>query len=279
MLRRCLAAFLLLAAPGFALADTLAAIEARGSIRLGVRADAIPFSFKDTLGEPAGYSVQLCRAVAVGIKDRLGLAELKVEYVEVTAEDRLPAVVEGRIDLLCEATTVTLGRRAVVDFSSPTFITGMGVLYRADGPSSFAGLQGKRIGARLHTTTEATLRRELERSGFTAEIVGIEAHQDGLAALAAAEIDAYFADRAILLFLQRTGEAGQGLVVSDLLLTHEPYALALKRGDTDFRLAVDTALSHIFRSEAIDRIYAASFGAIEPGEVLRSVFLLSAIPD
>ncbi len=284
MLSRCLALAAVLAlpvaaAPTMASADTLAAIEERGSIRLGVRTDAVAFSFTDQLGEPAGYTVQLCRAVAADLRQQLGLETLSVDYVEVTTEDRFDAIAEGRIDLLCGATTVTLTRRAVVDFSSPTFITGMGVLYRTDGPASFAELAGQTIGVRQGTTTADVLEDELTAAGLDATFRAVDSHQAGVAALKDGSIDAYFADRAILVFLALSDPEPATLRVGERLFSHEPYALAMPLGDTTFRLAVDSALSRIFRSEMIDRIYTASFGEIEPGDILRAVYLLSAIPD
>ena len=94
----CVVALLSLAAP--ALAATLDDIRQRGTIRIGVRQDARPFSYRNDLGEPAGYTVELCRAIAARLKAANDLPELKVEYVTVTAEDRFDAVKEGRIGRL-----------------------------------------------------------------------------------------------------------------------------------------------------------------------------------
>jgi polar amino acid transport system substrate-binding protein/glutamate/aspartate transport system substrate-binding protein len=324
MLARSLATLLLLALPAVAAADTLGGIKERGTIRLGVRADAIPFSFTDTLGERGGYTVQLCRAVSADLKKELGLAELKVEYVEVTTEDRFAALNDGRIDILCGATSVTLSRLDEVDFSSATFVTGMGVLYRNDGPTSFAELAGKKIGVRGGTTTEETLKRELDQAGLTVEIVSIDDHEAALEELAEGKIDAYFADRAILIYLlQASGKSdvltveivsiddheaaleelaegkidayfadrailiyllqasgkGDVLTVGERLYTIESYALALPLDDRDFRIAVDRALSRIYRSPMLDQIYTASFGDQQPGDILRALYVLGAIPD
>jgi polar amino acid transport system substrate-binding protein/glutamate/aspartate transport system substrate-binding protein len=279
MLARSLATLLLLALPAVAAADTLGGIKERGTIRLGVRADAIPFSFTDTLGERGGYTVQLCRAVSADLKKELGLAELKVEYVEVTTEDRFAALNDGRIDILCGATSVTLSRLDEVDFSSATFVTGMGVLYRNDGPTSFAELAGKKIGVRGGTTTEETLKRELDQAGLTVEIVSIDDHEAALEELAEGKIDAYFADRAILIYLLQASGKGDVLTVGERLYTIESYALALPLDDRDFRIAVDRALSRIYRSPMLDQIYTASFGDQQPGDILRALYVLGAIPD
>ena len=75
-------------------------------------------------------------------------------------------------------------------------------------------------------------------------------------------------------------DAGQKLLLADQYFTHEPYALALARGDSDFRLAVDGAISRIFRSDALDRLFRGSFGdAAKPSSILRTMFLMSTLPD
>ena len=93
-------------------------------------------------------------------------------------------------------------------------------------------------------------------------------------------ISAYFADRAILQYLFMKSPVAANLLLSDDYLTIEPYALALPRGDEDFRLAVDTALSHIYRSGEIVRIFTANFGAqAVPSTMLQSLYTITGLPD
>ena len=157
--------------PVSAAAQTLERVRDSGVLKIGYREDAAPHSYKNAIGQPAGYTVALCQAVATDIAAEVGLAELAVEYVPVGTEDRFSALQEGRIDLLCGATTATLARRALIDFSVPTFIDGAGVLLRADGPDRFAGLAGQNVGVRAATTTEAALRETLQRQGMEATVV------------------------------------------------------------------------------------------------------------
>jgi polar amino acid transport system substrate-binding protein len=51
------------------------------------------------------------------------------------------------------------------------------------------------------------------------------------------------------------------LVVLDRRFTQEPLAMALARGDEDFRLFVDRALSKVYRSPQLSAIYTKSFRA------------------
>ena len=74
---RLLTVFLLCSLPLFAGAQvpspTLERIAESGKFRIGYVPDAAPLSFKDSYGNPVGYSISLCRLIAVSIRDSLGL--------------------------------------------------------------------------------------------------------------------------------------------------------------------------------------------------------------
>ncbi len=274
-----LAGLALVAGAAAAEAGTLDRIRSDGAIRLAVRDDAPPFSAKGSGADPVGYSVDLCREVAAGIKRQLGLTKLEIRYVKVTAADRFEAIRDGHADLLCEATSETLSRRKLVDFSVPTFVSGAGLMIRDDSPRTFAGLAGHKIGVLGGTTTETALRNTLQGGGMKAEVVLVKSHPDGLAALKDGTVSAYFADRTILEYLLRGQPQGK-LLVADEYLTLEPYALALPHGDDAFRLAVDWALSELYRSHRIDAIFATTFGkGAKPSELMKALFVISALPE
>ena len=250
------------------------------TLRLAFRDDAPPFSFTDEAGVPAGFMIDLCRSVAKHIGEQLNINDLKVAYVLVTAENRFDAIVNGKADLLCEPTSETLARRERVDFSIPTFVDGASLLVGADGPSNFAALAGKKIGVLAGTTTEQSLRNTLASAGLVAEITPAKTHEEGLAMLDKGEIVAYFADRAILSYLASKSSDPSKLRLADNYFSLEPYALALPHGDEDFRLAVDRALSHIYRSGEIAIIFAHTFGnAVQPSDVLKTLYSIAALPD
>lgn len=260
-------------------AGTLDLIRDSGVFKIGHRTDAAPYAYKNTLGEAAGYSVDLCRAVAAAVKQSLGLKDITIKYVPVTAENRFKAVQDGRIHILCGATTATLSRREMVDFSLGTFIDGASVMLMADGPGGFKELSGKNVGVRGGTTTEDGLRNTLKKLSVDAKVVPVKSHDDGLSRLEKGEVSAYFADRAILLFLMAGSPSPGKLRVAADYYSFEPYALAMKRGDDKFRLEVDRALSRLYRTGGIVPIFRNSFGSAEPSEVLRSLYLINALPE
>jgi ABC-type amino acid transport substrate-binding protein len=263
-----------------AAAGTIDKLRQDKTLRIAYRDDAPPFSFKDAIGEPAGFMVELCRSVAKNLAAQLSLSDLKIAYVPVTAANRLEAIETGKADLLCEPTSATLSRREHVDFSITTFVDGASLLVSGEGPSDFGALAGKKIGVLAGTTTEQSLRDTLASAKINAEVVLAKTHEEGLAMLDQGAIAAYFGDRAILAYLAAKSSAPGKLRLANNYLSVEPYALALPRGDSDFRLAVDRALSRIYRSGEIAIVFAHAFGEqTQPTDTLKTLYLISALPE
>ena len=277
------AALLLLAAavlPGAAFAGALDRIRHDNVIRIAYRADAPPFSFRDSNNAPAGFMVDLCQAIVRRLAQQLNLPSLNISYLTVTAADRFEAIQQNKADMLCEPTSSTLARRKLVDFSVATFVDGASLMITQDGPHNLQELAGRAIGVLTGTTTEQELRNSLVGARITADLVPAKTHTEGLATLEAGKTSAYFADRSILLALIANSKAPEKLRLADAYLTIGTYALALPHGDEDFRLEVDRALSHIYGSGEITAILEHSFGKnLQAGSMLQTVYLISGLPD
>jgi glutamate/aspartate transport system substrate-binding protein len=198
---------LLLAVPALAqeLQGTLRKIKDSGTITIGYREQSVPFSFLDRDGKPAGYTIELCTRVVTGVQQQLGLPKLDVKWVAVTPETRIPAIVQGTIDLECGSTTNTLSRQEQVDFSHMTFVDGSTLLVKkGSGVTGLADVGGKRIAVIPGTTTEQVVRDALQKAFLSTQIVTVKEHREGLAALESGAVDAYVSDRVILLGLAVT---------------------------------------------------------------------------
>ncbi len=126
-----------------ALDATMARIKKSGTIVMGHRDAAVPFSCVDA-GMVKGYSIDLCTAVADTVRRELGLKDLKIKWVAVDAQSRFAAVESGKIDIECGVTTNTLGRQKVVDFSPMTFVDGANILVKNESSiKSVLDLGGK----------------------------------------------------------------------------------------------------------------------------------------
>lgn len=264
-----------------AAAGTIDKIRADKTLRIAYREDAPPFSYKGPGSTgPAGFIVELCKVVAVKLADQLGVPGLQINYVTVTATNRFDVIERGEADLLCEPTSVTLSRRQRVDFSVATFVDGASLLTRDTSLSNLKAMAGQKIGVLSGTTTEERLRSSLRTFGITADITPAKTHDDGLAMLESGKIAAYFADQTILISLLNQSKEPDKLAIAEDYLSVEPYALALPRGDNEFRLAVDTALSHIYRGGEIGAIFQKAFGdKARPTETLKTLYMLAGFPD
>jgi polar amino acid transport system substrate-binding protein/glutamate/aspartate transport system substrate-binding protein len=125
---------------------------------------------------------------------------------------------------------------------------------------NYKALAQKKIGVLAGTTTEEGLRGALKAASIDAEVVPVKLHSDGINMLDTGKVAAYLADRSILLYLLQDSKTRKNLFIANEYLSIELYALALPRGDEDFRLAVDTALARIYRSDEIDKIFVQTFG-------------------
>jgi ABC-type amino acid transport substrate-binding protein len=268
----------LLAWAAQASAATLDRVRERGTFTIAYRVDAKPYSYLNERGEPAGFIVDLCREVALAVRQDVG-PQIKVSYVAVTAGDRFDAVRDGSADILCDPTTVTLARRELVDFSLPTFLDGAGVMSRDAKPvERFEDLQGKRVGVLAGTTTERVLRSGLADLQIKAEIITVRDHREGIALLTGDRIDAYFGDRAILAaFLVQ--EPLPGFRVAKQYFSTETYALALPRNDSPFRLLVDRTLAQLYRSGKVRALLTKTFGRMKQDELLDALFLIHGLPE
>jgi glutamate/aspartate transport system substrate-binding protein len=278
-----LQAMLLHAAPSRAqmLDGTLLKIKQSGTVMLGYRESSPPFSFAEAGKRPVGYSVELCMIVAGAIQKKLGLPDLKLGWVPVSAEDRVQMVVDGKVDLECSTTTASLSRQERVDFSLMTFVDGAGFLTLADTTlRSGADLAGKRIAVIPETTTEKALAGTMKQQFVTVKTVPVKTHAEGLAAVESGQADVFASDRSILAGLMVTSKDPKRFVISRHGFSYEPYGLMMRRNDAAFRLVVNRALAELYRSGAIVPIYDRWFGGLgQPGEGLQAMFLLNALPE
>lgn len=279
-MRSILAAAAVLLAATAAQAGALDRARETGELRMGFRADAPPFSYRGETGIASGYTVDLCRAVATEAAAATGRADLELVEVEVTAQDRFAALEEGRVDILCEATTATLSRRERMDFSLPTFASGATLLYPAGGATSFEELAGRKVGVLAGSTIAQDLPEALAQAGIAAEVVPVASHTEAFERVLAGELAAYFGDGAILLYNLLRSPQKDRLRLADRALTFEPYALALPKDDGAFRLVVDRALAELSRSGEVASLFERNFGTgAQPSELVRALWTLNALPE
>jgi len=261
---------------------TLTKIVRTGEFVIGYRADSSPLSYENGDGDPSGYSVDLCRRVAASIKSLFPKTDIETRFVRITSDDRLSAVVSGKIDIECGSTTITLSRQEQVDFSLPTFVTGGSILsLTASGIQDVSNLSGKKVGVTKGTTTVHQLQVHLEEKLIDAEIVLIEDRNVGMNLLNAGEIDALASDQIVLIGqVIEARDPSKYSIISEIY-SYEPYGFVVRRNDADFRLAVNRALAQIYRNGEHGEIFYKWIGriGINVPPILGAMYQLGAIPE
>lgn len=290
-----LLAFMLLALPVVAWADTLERVRSSHTVTLGLRPDLAPFSLQE--GDKAtGYAIDLCHLIVDKLKGELGLPNLRVRYQPVRAADEVSAVSTGKVDILCTPTPPTLERRKVVSYSIPVYTAGLSVVVRKDagtpllnvlnGHAAFDGPTWRATvnrGLANHTyvaieggITEDWIRQQMRLLGVVASLRTVNNPDQGIELVASGKADAFFAER-MLLRNEITKEGATGnLMVLDRIFEFSPVALIVERNDEDFRLLVDTALSEAYRSGAVERAYDKYLGGTN--EIVKELFKVYALP-
>jgi len=259
------------AMPAWAQTGTLEKIRKQGAITMGYLEGSTPFSFRDANGQPQGYSVELCRAIASGIRAQLKLASLETRWVALTIQNRLEAVKSGRVDIECSTTTWTLGRQVNVDFSLITFVDGGSILTRVESEAGrLSGFDGKRIAVITGTTTEKVLKETLAQRAIKASLVTVKTRDEGLRLLDSRKVEGFASDRMALIGVALTSKTQGAFKLLEEDFSVEPYALPLPRGDHEYRLAVNRVLARLYRTGEIQKIYEQWLGPLGPPSVLLS---------
>src|SRR3954470_18024650 len=184
---------------GEGLSPTLAAIKKDHVVRLGYRESSPPFSFMDPSNRPIGYSLELCEAIVEEIGVEVDDSNLKIDYVKVTSDDRIEAVLQNKIDLECGSTTANAERGKRVAFSPLMFVAGTKLMVpKASSVQSLTDLKGKTIVVTKGTTNEQAIQAADKKSSLGLTIVVGADHEQSYQMLVDGKADAFATDDILL---------------------------------------------------------------------------------
>ena len=269
----------LMSTPVFAaeLTGTLKKIKESGTVTLGHRDSSIPFSYiADASGKPVGYSHDIQLAIVEGLKKQLDMPDLKVKYNLVTSQTRIPLVQNGTVDVECGSTTNNAERAQQVDFSVGIFEIGTRLLSKKDSPyKDFADLKGKNVVTTAGTTSERILKSMNADKQMGMNVISAKDHGESFQMLESGRAVAFMMDDALL-----AGEMAKAKKPTDWAVTgtpqsYEVYACMVRKGDPDFKKAVDDAIVGIYKSGEIKNIYSKWFTQPIPPKGLNLMFPMS----
>jgi glutamate/aspartate transport system substrate-binding protein len=238
---------------------TLKSIAETKTIRVGHRENSPPFAFLDPKKNPVGYSLDLCEIVVEEVTNELS-ANIKVQFVPVTPENRFDLVTSGAVDIECGSTTNNAERRKTVAFSPTMFVTGTKLMVRrGSGIYHLPDLAGKTVVLTRGTVHETEVPKLAERRKIPVKFVFAPDHKQSFEMLAAGKADAFANDDVQLYgMLADTKSASDFRVVGEYL-TYADYALMYRLNDPEFAEVVERAFRRLAGSREITDIYERWF--------------------
>jgi glutamate/aspartate transport system substrate-binding protein len=222
------------------LSPTLANIKRAQVVRLGYRESSPPFSFLDQANRPIGYSLELCEAIVDEIGVEVDDANLKIEYVKVTSDDRIPAVVQNMIDLECGSTTANSERSKQVAFSPLIFVAGTKLMVpKASSVSGAADLKGKTVVVTKGTTNEQAMHAVDKKFALGLNIIASPDHEQSYQMLAEGKADAFATDDILLYGLIARHKAQDKFRVTGEYLSYDPYGIMFRKGEPQLAAVVE----------------------------------------
>jgi len=216
----------------FPAGSTMAEIQDRGELIIGVKFDVPPFGFKNPqTGDVEGFDVDLGKAIA----DELGV---EARTIEAISDNRIPFLQDGTVDLILSTMTITEERDLEIDFSEPYFIARGRVLVPKD--SDIGGTEDLGAGDRVCTALGSTYAETLKEQAPEAELRLVDDYSACLELLQTDAVDAVSTDDVIL----------TGMIIQDDSLhmvgkpfTVEPYGVGIPEGDKQMKAFVDEVLA------------------------------------
>src|ERR1700738_1692337 len=222
------------------LSPTLANIKKTHVVRLGYRESSPPFSFLDHSNRPIGYSLELCEAIVEEIGVEVDDANLKIEHVKVTSDDRIPAVVQNKIDLECGSTTANAERAMQVAFSPLMFVAGTKLMVpKTSGIAAPTDLKGKTVVVTKGTTNEQAMHNVDKKFTLGLNIVTSPDHEQSYQMLVDGKADAFATDDILLYGLIAGHKSQEQFRVTGDYLSYDPYGIMFRRGEPQLAAVVE----------------------------------------
>lgn len=257
-LRFWLVGFFCLIVSGPATAEsTLEKIDKSATLTIGTRRGSPPFAYINQKNEWVGFSIDLVeRAVVPAIQKKLN-KQVKLEKKESTPQTRIPLLTANAVDLIAETMTDTQARRERVDFSLTFFVTGAQFLVKKGSPiKGIQSITNRRIAAQQGSTNAKIIRERVP----TAKLLEFPDQPAAFQALAQGQVQAYTNDGIQLAGLRAKAPKPDDWAVIGEFFSYEPYGMAMRKNDSDFRQAVNVGLMDAISSGLYFELYEKWFG-------------------
>ena len=239
---------------------TLQKIKSSGSITIGHRDASIPFSYYDDKQQVVGYAVDLCLKIVDAVKADLKMPKIETKYQLVTSANRIPLMANGTIDLECGSTTNNFERQKQVAFTITHFVTAnRWIAKKSANLHKLDDLKGKTIVSTAGTTNIKQITELNAQHNLGMNIISANGHPEAFQMVETGRAAAFVMDDILLYSLAAQSRNPKDYAISPEALSVEPYGIMLRKDDTEFKKVVDAAMTKIYKSGEINKIYAKWF--------------------
>jgi len=251
-------------------ADTLADVKKNGVLVAGVKDSLPPFGSVDPkTKEYIGYDIDFIKYIA----KKLGV---KVELKPVSSANRMPMLMESRVDILACTMTKNPERAKQIDFSYTYFLTGQKFLTKKGTVKTLKDLEGKKIGTAKGSTSEQNVKKAVP----SATILSFDDYPQGALALQQGKVIAVTTDESILAgllgkFEKNPASKGQ-FEIPELSISEEPYGIGMRKGDTNFVKFVNDTILEMEKNGEAAKIFEKWFGPNSDSPIKRGTFKITA---
>lgn len=241
-------------------ADTLQKIKDTGTVTMGVREASGAMSYTLGNGKYVGFHVDVCEKALARIQQQLKLPRLDIQYQMVTAQNRVPLVSNGTVDVECGTTTNNVARQKDVAFAPTIYMEEVRTAVRkTSGITQVAQLKGKSVAATTGATSVTLLRRLSRDKGIEFNVLMAKDNAECLILLESGRADACVADGQILAAgLSRLRDSAQYAIVGEPLSV-EPIAIMLNKKSPEFKKLFDTQIRDMAASGEVAVLYEKWF--------------------
>jgi glutamate/aspartate transport system substrate-binding protein len=263
-------------APAPQVTDTLKKIKETGVIKIGHRDASIPFSYLDDKQKPIGYGVDICLKIVDAVKAELKMPDLKVEFVPVTSQTRIPILTGGNIDLECGSTTNSIERQKQVAYAPTYFMTGTKLIVKkSSGIKGYDDLKGKTVVYTQGTTNERAMKAYNDEKKLGINFIPAKDHAESFLAVQTDRAVAFPMDDILLYSLRASAKNPADYEIIGEFLSDDPYGIMLRKDDPAFKKLVDEAVTGLYKSGEINKIYTQWFESTIPPKGINLGFPMS----
>jgi glutamate/aspartate transport system substrate-binding protein len=235
--------------------DTLAKVKASGTITMGVRDSSGSLSYTLGDGKYAGVHVEVCQRIVAAVERAAG-RKLETKYVAVTSANRIPLIENGTADIECGSTTNNATRQKQVSFLNTTYVEEVRIAVKSNsGITAIRQLNGKNVATTTGTTSVQTLRKHERATGVDFKEIFGKDHADSFLLLESGRADAFVMDGSILAGNIATAKNPADFKIVGEVLSVEPIAIMMRKGDPAFKKLADDTLRDMAKSGELAKIY------------------------